>query len=277
MEERETLRLTFELPAQALDQATRLVEAVRLLLEAGQARDLPPQRQMERGESAGFDEERFRALAAEDGETFSSAPLPPAAEAAPPAEIAAASGPAETPGEAVPAEPVPPELSGRMAEVLAAPTAGEAVSPGPAEAEAAGYDAEAQGDPEAVRPPEMERAEVPGALSEDLNPPPEPPSVQAGDMVPIPDAPTAQPEAEQNLEDLPTAEVTVRYEASPPPGTVQAGVTPVAEQIPGSLRRGGQGEISSSISPRPAPLTAEAVNLAFRRDDRRYDNGFPLY
>ena len=27
----------------------------------------------------------------------------------------------------------------------------------------------------------------------------------------------------------------------------------------------------------PAPLTAEAVSLAFQRDDRRYDNGFPLY
>ena len=40
MEEREPLRLTFELPAQALDQAARLLEAVRLLLEAGQARDL---------------------------------------------------------------------------------------------------------------------------------------------------------------------------------------------------------------------------------------------
>ena len=27
----------------------------------------------------------------------------------------------------------------------------------------------------------------------------------------------------------------------------------------------------------PAPLTAQAVSLAFQRDDRRYDNGFPLY
>ena len=27
----------------------------------------------------------------------------------------------------------------------------------------------------------------------------------------------------------------------------------------------------------PAPLTAEAVSLAFQRDGRRYDNGFPLY
>ena len=31
------------------------------------------------------------------------------------------------------------------------------------------------------------------------------------------------------------------------------------------------------VVPGAAPLTAEAVSLAFRRDGRRYDNGFPLY
>lgn len=31
------------------------------------------------------------------------------------------------------------------------------------------------------------------------------------------------------------------------------------------------------VSAGPAPLTAQAVSLAFERDDRRYDNGFPLY
>ena len=31
------------------------------------------------------------------------------------------------------------------------------------------------------------------------------------------------------------------------------------------------------VTPGPAPLTAEAVSLAFQRDGRRYDNGFPLY
>ena len=31
------------------------------------------------------------------------------------------------------------------------------------------------------------------------------------------------------------------------------------------------------VIPGPAPLTAEAVSLAFERDGRRYDNGFPLY
>ena len=31
------------------------------------------------------------------------------------------------------------------------------------------------------------------------------------------------------------------------------------------------------VIPGPAPLTAESVSLAFQRDGRRYDNGFPLY
>ena len=147
----------------------------------------------------------------------------------------------------------------------------------PGEAESVRYDLESLEDPEAVRAPEREQAEAPGPLPEDQSSPPEPPGVQAGDMDPIPDAPTARPEAEQSLEDLPSAEVTVRYEAAPPPGAVQASVTPVAEQVPDSFRRTGRDEAYSALAPRPAPLTAEAVNLAFRRDDRRYDNGFPLY
>lgn len=37
---------------------------------------------------------------------------------------------------------------------------------------------------------------------------------------------------------------------------------------------------ASAAEPRSTaaqPVTAEALSLAFRRDDRRYDNGFPLY
>ena len=272
MEEREPLRLTFELPAQALDQAARLLEAVRLLLEAGQARDIPARQSLERGESAGFDEDRFRALAGERGEDVSSAPRSPAAETSA-AAAAAAPSPIEPPGETAPAASAP---SDRMAEVPAAPTAGEVVSMEPGEAESVRYDLESLEGPEVVRTPEREQAEAHGPLPEDQSSPPEPPGVQVGDMVPIPDAPTARPEAEQSLEDLPAAEVTVRYEAAPP-GAVQASVTPVAEQVPDSFRRTGRDEAYSALAPRPAPLTAEAVNLAFRRDDRRYDNGFPLY
>ena len=102
MEEREPLRLTFELPAQALDQAARLLEAVRLLLEAGQTRDLPARQPLERGESAGFDEDRFRALAAGRGEDVSSAPRSPAAETSA-AAGAAAPSPIVPPGETAPA------------------------------------------------------------------------------------------------------------------------------------------------------------------------------
>ena len=37
------------------------------------------------------------------------------------------------------------------------------------------------------------------------------------------------------------------------------------------------GEFPLSPHDPAAPLTAEAVSLAFQRDGRRYDNGFPLY
>lgn len=40
---------------------------------------------------------------------------------------------------------------------------------------------------------------------------------------------------------------------------------------------GRTGAEEALISAAPAPLTAESVSLTFRRDDRRYDNGFPLY
>ena len=120
MEEREPLRLTFELPAQALDQAARLLEAVRLLLEAGQTRDLPARQPLERGESAGFDEDRFRALAGERGEDVSSAPRSPAAETSA-AAAAAAPSPIEPSGETAPAASAP---SDRMAEVPAVPPPG---------------------------------------------------------------------------------------------------------------------------------------------------------
>ena len=47
------------------------------------------------------------------------------------------------------------------------------------------------------------------------------------------------------------------------------------EQLP--YTRHGNSSVERLMTADPAPLTAEAVSLAFRRDDRRYDNGFPLY
>ena len=46
---------------------------------------------------------------------------------------------------------------------------------------------------------------------------------------------------------------------------------------PAEARGGVFAAVEELTSAGPAPLTAESVALAFQRDDRRYDNGFPLY
>lgn len=55
-----------------------------------------------------------------------------------------------------------------------------------------------------------------------------------------------------------------------------AGYAPEVQlpEAPGGSWSGVREELTF---PGPAPLTAEAVSKAFQRDDRRYDNGFPLY
>lgn len=262
----ETLRLTLELPAQVMDQAAHLLEAARLLLETGRAREFPAPLQLplEREESGGFDEARFRALAAEEGEGPAlSADVPPPREAV--------SVPAEDAG------PAPTVSAEAMAELPAA-EAVRALSPSdPAETGRDGYDTETPADPDAVRVPEETQERDPAAPGEELPPPPGPPSVRPGDMSPLPDAPTAQPKDDAS-EIAPAIQVTTRRDTAPPSSSrAIAAAPPVAEQIPDSLRPAGTAELSAPIAPRPAPLTAEAVSLAFRRDDRRYDNGFPFY
>ena len=62
-------------------------------------------------------------------------------------------------------------------------------------------------------------------------------------------------------------------ETPPPPA---AGFPAAAlEAAPPAGRMGREEEAQVIVG--PAAVTAEAVSLAFRRDDRRYDNGFPLY
>lgn len=60
------------------------------------------------------------------------------------------------------------------------------------------------------------------------------------------------------------------------PAVPTAGYAPEVQlpEAPGSSWSGIREELTF---PGPAPLTAEAVSQAFQRDDRRYDNGFPLY
>ena len=63
-------------------------------------------------------------------------------------------------------------------------------------------------------------------------------------------------------------------EALPTPSSA-GGVISDVNPLP--FTQNGNRTVEQLITSAPAPLTAEAVSMAFRRDDRRYDNGFPLY
>ena len=105
------------------------------------------------------------------------------------------------------------------------------------------------------------------------------------------DIPTAQPdEMLPSSEEAPADQPHASEEGDSPPPEKMPAVQEFLElsaprsagyysqvQLPeasGGIWGGIQEELAFSG---PAPLTAEAVSLAFQRDDRRYDNGFPLY
>lgn len=68
--------------------------------------------------------------------------------------------------------------------------------------------------------------------------------------------------------------VPLRMEAAGSP-EIHTGFPAVnAAAAPSPESSGGEARL---VTAGPAPLTARAVSLAFERDDRRYDNGFPLY
>lgn len=75
----------------------------------------------------------------------------------------------------------------------------------------------------------------------------------------------------QQMEDIRRAQGQVGQSPPPPPSAgfeVQGGNAFDPQRITLQERL---------VTAGPAPLTAEAVSRAFCRDDRRYDNGFPLY
>lgn len=119
---------------------------------------------------------------------------------------------------------------------------------------------------------------------------PEIPAPQIREILQGPDIPTAEPEEIEFSPELSARSQinTEEGELPPPPGSeareavFQELTAPVAgyypevqlPEAPGGAWSGVREELTYSG---PAPLTAEAVSLAFQRDDRRYDNGFPLY
>lgn len=288
MEEQERLQLNIQLPAGALEGFTRLAEQLRLLAEAlGGGGQMPASLQtartvpLERGENTAFDLGRFREMG--------QGPREPEAVRTDGRDIAGAEAvesavrrPVEEPDGAW-------EEAGGEAEVSA--PVEHAVSDLP--------EGEEEGVPPVQMPPakETEETMVPQEVnSRELDAVPLRAEVEARPAeavsagrepdTPVPDAPAVRMEPDSQIPaaeavwaepDGPEPEVRaaqeeVRRALQTPPGAV-AELTAAPE----ALKSRWTGVAEELVAAGPAPLTAESVSLAFRRDGRRYDSGFPLY
>ena len=258
MDPQDRVELNIQLSLETLGCFSRLLDQFqRLMAYAGEE---PARR--ESGESPSFDPVRFQALSQAEGLR---------------GESSAFRGSADPIGAAAPLPPEVPEPPQRARE----------------------RDPEAPDEPAAPQPSFSPVPEAPEARGE-LSPLPDAPAAQ-GDTTPIREAPAVQGEiASAEAPDAgETPPAPDREEAPPQEDTAPLGELPLPESIrlpdqeaalsapsagyypqvqlpeaPGGSWEGVREELTYSG---PAPLTAEAVSLAFQRDDRRYDNGFPLY
>lgn len=255
MDENEQIHISFQLPASALETLSRLTEQLRLLTAAANRQTESARSSgQEFAESAHFDPERFQALRRSEE---------------PPALIPPEHRDADAPGPA------------RQAEgTLTAPTA-----EGPSTATLP--------DPESAAPSSKDQTEnaetsdSPGSPPEGSTPPAREPR-QAPSKTDTPEAEAVRMEPKSQLPEAEQSWTQMRIEqwdaqSTPPTHEMQLGAeapagagTVVTAQLdtPPSRWSGISEELAVSGA---APLTAEAVSLAFQRDGRRYDNGFPLY
>lgn len=285
MEEQDRLQLNIQLPAGALEGFTRLAEQLRLLAEAlgggGQmpasTREIP----LERGENTAFDLGRFREMGR--------GPQEPEAVRAEGRDIAGAGAVEGAVRRAV------EEPDGAWAD-----PGGEADEPAQAEASVWDLPRREDGAEPPVQAPPPEEPEERAVRQEIQTREPEavslraevearpPEAVSAGQEPdsPVPDAPAVRMEPESQIPaaeavwaepdgpgpEVQAAQEEVRRALETPPGAV-AELT----SAPEALRSRWTGVAEELVAAGPAPLTAESVSLAFRRDGRRYDSGFPLY
>lgn len=239
MEEQEQIQVSFQLPASALDSLSRLVEQLRRLTETAAEKGLRRAAPEESGESGTFDPEKFLSLHRESGQ-------------------------AEPVRAGVSMQPGNPERAGQYVLERAETGAPETV---PASGGGNIPEPERRREEEGAQAPGLETAyaNLQGAL-------PDAPAVRADTGGEPAGAEAAQARPEERDIPLPSARTGLMPDVQPPQG---AGVAVTARPEPPANRwTGAAGEL---VTPGPAPLTAEAVSLAFQRDGRRYDNGFPLY
>lgn len=259
------IQVNFQLPVSALNSLSRLAEQLRLLTEAaGRQQETGGSATMEgeHGESGSFDPERFLALR-------QSADMPPRAAEAAASDI----------GGKVPAAPA---VSADVREELQDPEAARNALPHRPEG---ALEEDTLYSPQHILEDEQD---IPSTLPEVIKPEQAGaiPTVRAEAEKTVPGAPEAARDVAQQVPDVESARAeaeerelalaAVRGEVS---GGIETplGAGAVVQADPETPRNRWTNVTEELVIPGPAPLTAEAVSLAFERDGRRYDNGFPLY
>lgn len=238
MDEQEQIKVSLQLPASALDSLSRLAEQLRKLTAAVSGWGRENSVPEEFVESGTFDPERFLALRQ----------------------------------KAEQAESVRAKASSQLQD----PELAEAHFPEGMEDPATETDGGSAVEPEDRREEAVRETspaeEIPTTHLAAEEVVPDPPAVRAEVEKQTADAGTAQARTEERDIPLPAARAGRTEDVPMPQG---AGVVVTAQPEPPANRWSGVTE--ELITAGPAPLTAEAVSLAFQRDGRRYDNGFPLY
>ena len=254
MEGQQPVQVHLQLPAGTLAGLTRLVEQLRLLAaELGGGTGTPAALPVEAGHNSEFDPQRYEAL--RQGPDTAD---PGAAQADPSgleeAQAVRTSAAAE------------PEAPAGTADAAGMPSAGTEKEE-PAELEHPQEEPPAP--PSAADAPAEEPA---SAWTEAEHPVEEPAAVRLEPESRIPEAEAAWARGGAREPTVQTARAGGFSGGAEPPS---AGFVPASALE--ELSRRPRGPARELAEAGPAPLTAEAVSLAFRRDGRRYDNGFPLY
>lgn len=268
----ERIQLNIQLPLEELGRFSQLVEQLQQMMAAAESGS---GEKREAEDSPAFDLARFQELAARDASPREQVPAMedgPQAAAYEPGDLPPAPG---TAAELSPAAEAP----SAQAEISSLPEApavrGEIVPLG--EAPSAQGEVSPLTDPVAVRAettplPEISAGQIETALQETNIPTAAPEESGTDPEPPVSSQETAREEGAVPPPPGGTAEEQVLQELTIP----VAGYYPEVQlpEAPGGSWNGVREELTRAG---PAPLTAEAVSLAFQRDDRRYDNGFPLY
>lgn len=281
----ERIQLNIQLPLEELGRFSRLVDQLLQMMTAAEAGGTGKR---ETEDSPSFDLARFQELMAREASFPEQAP---AIDSAPQPAV-------NESGDLPPASGTAAEMS----HALEAPVARAEVSHAP-EAPVAQAEVSRLTEAPAVQS-EISFLEAAPSAKGDISPLADPVTAQA-EVSPLPEIfagqieaslqqiqiPTATPEDSAALPEPPDPSQKFAQEEgelAPPPDSearetaFQELTAPVAGYYPEVQLPEAPGGIWSDVKEEltytgPAPLTAEAVSLAFQRDDRRYDNGFPLY